>query len=113
MSEDVADIDIKIITHRIKQAFWYRKIDRTKIGRLYVNLYQYAMAYGPFPVSLFSKYRPWWLRFPHRLLCTWKVEHSQDINAYHGIDTEAELTNSIAKQLCEEIDKEILESFNE
>lgn len=45
---------------------------------------------------------------PRKLRARWSPELSQDIQAYHNIDAEAELTALLSEQIAMEIDREIL-----
>lgn len=38
---------------------------------------------------------------------TWTPQMAQDIEAYHGLDIEQELTNILSEQIAQEIDNEI------
>jgi hypothetical protein len=44
-----------------------------------------------------------------KLKAQWTPEFSQDLNAYHNIDAEAELTNILGEYISQEIDLEILD----
>lgn len=44
-----------------------------------------------------------------KLKAVWTPEFAQDLNAYHGIDAEQELTSMLAEYISQEIDLEILE----
>jgi hypothetical protein len=46
-----------------------------------------------------------------RLRATWTPELAQDINVYHGIDAETELTTLLSEQVAEEINREVLNTF--
>ena len=46
-----------------------------------------------------------------RLRATWTPETAQDLEAFHGIDVEAELTNLLSQQIAQEIDNEIMNAF--
>ena len=43
-----------------------------------------------------------------KLRATWSPELAQDVNAFHNIDAEAELTSILSEQIAAEIDREIL-----
>ena len=43
-----------------------------------------------------------------KLRATWSPELAQDVNAFHNIDAEAELTAILSEQIAAEIDREIL-----
>lgn len=43
-----------------------------------------------------------------KLRATWSPELAQDVNAFHNIDAEAELTSMLSEQVAAEIDREIL-----
>lgn len=43
-----------------------------------------------------------------KLRARWSPELSQDLNAYHSLDAEVELTNMLSEQIALEIDREIL-----
>lgn len=43
-----------------------------------------------------------------KLRATWSPEMAQDVNAFHNIDAEAELTALLSEQIAAEIDREIL-----
>jgi hypothetical protein len=43
-----------------------------------------------------------------KLRATWSPELAQDVNAFHNIDAEAELTALLSEQIAAEIDREIL-----
>lgn len=45
---------------------------------------------------------------PRKLRARWSPELAQDVNAYHNIDAEAELTALLSEQIAMEIDREIL-----
>lgn len=45
---------------------------------------------------------------PRRLRATWSPEMAQDVNAYHNIDAEAELTALLSETIAAETDREIL-----
>jgi hypothetical protein len=45
---------------------------------------------------------------PRKLRARWNPELAQDVNAYHNIDAEAELTALLSEQIAMEIDREIL-----
>jgi hypothetical protein len=45
---------------------------------------------------------------PRKLRARWTPEMAQDINSYHGIDAEAELTALLSEQIAMEIDRQIL-----
>lgn len=47
------------------------------------------------------------------LRATWTPELAQDIQAYHNIDAEQELTNLLSQHVAAEIDREILENIRE
>jgi hypothetical protein len=44
-----------------------------------------------------------------KLKANWTPEQTQDLNAYHNIDAEAELTSMLSEQISQEIDLEILD----
>ena len=44
---------------------------------------------------------------PRRLRTTWTPELAQDLQTYHNIDAEAELTRILAEQIAEEINRDI------
>lgn len=44
-----------------------------------------------------------------KLKAIWTPEFAQDLNAYHSIDAEAELTSMLSEQISQEIDLEILD----
>ena len=46
-----------------------------------------------------------------KLKATWKPELAQDINAYHAIDAEVELTTILSDIIATEVDREILSSL--
>lgn len=43
-----------------------------------------------------------------KLRATWSPEMAQDVNAYHNIDAEAELTSLLSETIAAEVDREIL-----
>lgn len=45
---------------------------------------------------------------PRKLRARWSPELAQDVNAYHNIDAEAELTALLSEQIAMEIDREVL-----
>lgn len=45
---------------------------------------------------------------PRKLRATWSPEMAQDVNAYHNIDAEAELTALLSETIAAETDREIL-----
>ena len=61
--------------------FKYEKYDYTKIG-----------------IGIFK-----------RLKATWHVDLARDIQAFHNVDAEMELTAILSEQLAAEIDRQILE----
>ena len=44
-----------------------------------------------------------------KLKAIWSPEFAQDLNAYHSIDAEAELTSMLSEYVSQEIDLEILD----
>jgi hypothetical protein len=46
-----------------------------------------------------------------KLKAKWSPELAQDLNAYHNLDAEVELTSSLSEQVALEIDQEILEDL--
>jgi DnaJ-class molecular chaperone len=49
---------------------------------------------------------------PHRTLKgNWTIKTYKDIKAFHSIDLEDEMVSILAKELAEEIDKEIMEKL--
>ena len=44
-----------------------------------------------------------------KLKAVWTPEFAQDLNAYHSIDAEAELTSMLSEYVSQEIDLEILD----
>lgn len=42
---------------------------------------------------------------------TWTPEMAQDIEAFHGIDVEQELTNMLAREISQEIDNQIFDNI--
>lgn len=46
-----------------------------------------------------------------KLRVTWTQEMAQDLEAYHSIDAEAELTALLSEHLAREIDKEIMDGM--
>lgn len=46
-----------------------------------------------------------------KLRATWSPELAQDVNAFHNIDAEAELTAMLSEQIAAEIDREILKDI--
>ena len=44
-----------------------------------------------------------------KLKAQWTPEFAQDLNAYHSIDAEAELTSMLSEYISQEIDFEILD----
>ena len=48
-----------------------------------------------------------------RIRATWTPELAQDLEAYHNIDAEAELTRMLSEQLAQEIDREIVENIRD
>lgn len=48
-----------------------------------------------------------------KLKAAWTPEFAQDLNAYHSIDAEAELTSMLSEQISHEIDLEILDMLAE
>ena len=48
-----------------------------------------------------------------KLRATWSPELAQDVNAFHNIDAEAELTALLSEQIAAEIDREILRDLRE
>lgn len=48
---------------------------------------------------------------PRKLRARWTPELAQDVNAYHNIDAEAELTALLSEQIAMEIDQEILKEL--
>lgn len=48
-----------------------------------------------------------------RIRATWTPELAQDLEAYHNIDAEAELTRMLSEQLTQEIDREIVENIRD
>ena len=61
--------------------FKYEKYDYTKIG-----------------IGIFK-----------RLKSTWAVDLARDVQAFHNIDAEAELTALLSQEIAAEIDRQILE----
>ena len=51
-------------------------------------------------IALVNKGRP--------LIASWSIEPMQDLTISHGVDLESELTTLLAKQIQEEIDRDIL-----
>ena len=47
-----------------------------------------------------------------KLKAQWTPEFSQDLNAYHSIDAEAELTSLLSEYISMEIDSEILDTVS-
>ena len=45
----------------------------------------------------------------HKLKAVWTPELAQDLNAYHSVDAEAELTSMLSEYISMEIDLEILD----
>ena len=48
-----------------------------------------------------------------KLKAQWTPEFAQDLNAYHSIDAEAELTSMLSEYISQEIDLEILDMLLE
>tara|TARA_R110002020_G_scaffold113236_2_gene260285 strand:- start:28096 stop:28536 length:441 start_codon:yes stop_codon:yes gene_type:complete len=48
-----------------------------------------------------------------RIRATWTPELTQDLESYHNIDAEAELTRMLSEQLTQEIDREIVENIRD
>ena len=46
-----------------------------------------------------------------KLKAKWTPELGQDLNAYHNLDAEVELTQILSEQIALEIDQEILEDL--
>ena len=46
-----------------------------------------------------------------RLRATWSPELAQDLQAYHGIDAEAELTRLLSEEITRNIDREIINTL--
>ena len=46
-----------------------------------------------------------------KLKAKWTPELGQDLNAYHNLDAEVELTSILSEQIALEIDREILEDL--
>ncbi len=46
-----------------------------------------------------------------KLRARWSPEMAQDLNAYHSMDVEVELTNILSEQIALEIDKEVLQDL--
>ena len=46
-----------------------------------------------------------------KLKAKWTPELGQDLNAYHNLDAEVELTSLLSEQIALEIDREILEDL--
>ena len=46
-----------------------------------------------------------------KLKAKWTPELGQDLNAYHNLDAEVELTQILSEQIALEIDREILEDL--
>ena len=44
-----------------------------------------------------------------KLKAVWSPEFAQDLNAYHSIDAEAELTSMLSEYVSQEIDLELLD----
>ena len=44
-----------------------------------------------------------------KLKAVWSPELAQDLNAYHSVDAEAELTSMLSEYISQEIDLEILD----
>ena len=49
---------------------------------------------------------------PRKLKAKWTPELGQDLNAYHNLDAEVELTSILSEQIALEIDREILGLVN-
>jgi hypothetical protein len=48
-----------------------------------------------------------------RLRTTWTPELAQDLQAFHGIDVEAELTRLLSEELTRNIDRQIINNLNQ
>ena len=48
---------------------------------------------------------------PRKIRAIWTPEMEQDIQAYHGIDVESELTSLLSEEIAREIDNEILRAL--
>ena len=46
-----------------------------------------------------------------RLRAIWSPELAEDLEAYHGIDAEEELTRMLSQQFAEEIDREVMRTM--
>ena len=46
-----------------------------------------------------------------KLRARWSPELAQDLNAYHSMDAEVELTSILSEQIALEIDREILKKY--
>jgi len=46
-----------------------------------------------------------------KLIATWSPESIQDLQAFHGIDVEAELTALLAQEIANEIDRDIINTL--
>lgn len=47
-----------------------------------------------------------------KLKAKWSVEAAEDLESWHSIEAEQELINQLAKNMMQEIDKEITEDFS-
>jgi hypothetical protein len=48
-----------------------------------------------------------------RIRATWTPELAQDLQAFHGIDVEAELTALLSQEIAREIDREIINTITQ
>jgi len=50
---------------------------------------------------------------PRRIRAVWTPEMTQDLQAFHGINVETELTNLLSEQIRNEIDQQIIRDLND
>ena len=73
------------------------------------NFFKLLGVLALFPLAIIPKER-----FPKltKLRATWKLESALELEQFHSMDREEELTKMIGEQIRKEIDEEILKKYN-
>ena len=76
-----------------------------EISKSLIVIFQYGKEYCDYCLKKWGK--AYW----RGLRVTWSAEIIQDLQAFHNIDAEAELTALLSDQISQEIDREILNNL--
>ena len=87
-----------------------------EISKSLIVIFQYGKEYCDYCLKKWAlnnglAEKEWGKAYWRGLRVTWSAEMIQDLQAFHNIDAEAELTALLSDQISQEIDREILNNL--